>query len=398
VSVDAKAQRAAPGRPLEITARLASFGLFAVLPALIAVSFLRFQDDLGVVGFDFKGTLWEPAEAILAGRSPYPPPLAAAIDDGNPAVYPPAVMLLVAPLTWLPWSAGVIVWSVLISAGCALGLWLLEVKDWRVYGVVLATEPLLFGLTYGNLTLLLVLGLAAAWRWRDRPVVTGAAVGALIVAKVFLWPIVIWLIATRRWRAALFSTVGAVAVVATSWALIGFDGLSDYPSLLRALSDVYAAHTQSLYALGVGLGLGSAGGYAFMLLGGAVLLAVTLVAAAKGGKDGDRRSFSASLLAAIALTPIAWIYYLALLIVPLAIYRPRLSWAWAVLPAFWVVPFLPGSGAPPKLCCAPPEVPEIVWRSLHTDPLLMPIVGNTILFAVAALIVLRGRSARFSRA
>ena len=61
----------------------------------------------------------------------------------------------------------------------------------------------------------------------------------------------------------------------------------------------------------------------------------------------------------------------------------------AVLPAFWIVPFLPGSGAPPKICCAPDGIPEIVWRSLHTEPLLMPIIGNTVLFGLTALIVLR---------
>ena len=65
------------------------FGLFAVLPGPDRCELPLYQHDLGVIGFDFRGTLWDPAEAILAGRSPYPPPEAGAIDDGNPAVYPP---------------------------------------------------------------------------------------------------------------------------------------------------------------------------------------------------------------------------------------------------------------------------------------------------------------------
>ena len=58
------------------------------------------------------------------------------------------------------------------------------------------------GLFYGNLTVLLVLPLALAWRYRDRARVVGLAVGVAVAAKLFVWPLVVWLLLTRRFRAA----------------------------------------------------------------------------------------------------------------------------------------------------------------------------------------------------
>src|SRR5438874_5045179 len=86
--------------------RLALITLVLVLLTAVLVGAIRGH----VLGFDFRGTLWDPGQAILSGRSPYPAPHAAALRTGNPAVYPPAIMLLVSPLTLLPWAAGVTIW------------------------------------------------------------------------------------------------------------------------------------------------------------------------------------------------------------------------------------------------------------------------------------------------
>jgi len=69
---------------------------------------------------------------------------------------------------------------------------------------------------------------------------------------------------------------------------------------------------------------------------GLCLLAVVAVVALRD--DGDRRAFSLAVVAAIALTPIVWLHYFALLVVPLALVRPTLSWAWLSMWVFWVTP------------------------------------------------------------
>ena len=69
---------------------------------------------------------------------------------------------------------------------------------------------------------------------------------------------------------------------------------------------------------------------------GLSLLAGVVVIARRD--DGDRRAFTLAIVAAIALTPIVWLHYFALLVVPLALARPRLSWAWALMWVFWLIP------------------------------------------------------------
>ncbi len=69
---------------------------------------------------------------------------------------------------------------------------------------------------------------------------------------------------------------------------------------------------------------------------GLSLLACVVVLARRG--EDERTTFSVALVAALALTPIVWIHYFAFLIVPLALAWPRLSWAWALLWPFWLLP------------------------------------------------------------
>ena len=54
------------------------------------------------IGFDFRGTLWEPARALLDGLPIYPEPTRENVVVGNPTVYPPVFILASIPLALLP--------------------------------------------------------------------------------------------------------------------------------------------------------------------------------------------------------------------------------------------------------------------------------------------------------
>ena len=69
-----------------------------------------------------------------------------------------------------------------------------------------------------------------------------------------------------------------------------------------------------------------------IVVGGALLLLAWRAAMSSGADptERDRRSLSLAVAAALVLTPILWLHYLVLLLVPLGLARPRLSPLWAV--------------------------------------------------------------------
>jgi len=284
------------------------------------------------VPYDFAIFL-RASEDVRAGDSPYVDP--GTISEGSPApyVYPPLLAIALIPATVLPDEvrgsspAGVLVSLLLIA--CVVGtLALLDVRDWRCYPVALLYPPTLENVEYGAVGPALALLVALGWRYRDRVWPVAASVGAAIALKVFVWPLLVWLAATKRSAAAVGAAVAAVGLALGSWAAIGFDGIADYPDLLRRLSDVEAENSYSAYAILVAIGVPS--GLAHVGVTGAAATLLVLAWRAARSADGDRRALTLALAAGFVLTPILWLHYLVLLVVPIALARPRLSVLWLV--------------------------------------------------------------------
>jgi hypothetical protein len=283
---------------------------------------------------------------VTNGDSPYPSAalLSTAGDHLDPEgirevfrfPYPAAAAVLLAPLGMLGFHTAAAVWSALLIASLLAALWILGVRDWRVLSVVVSSAPVISSVRLGTFTPVLILLLAVAWRWRNRRWWAGAALALAISLKLFVWPVVLWLVATRRYGAAIVS--GGLAAVFTlgAWAAIGFDGLRDYPELLRRLSDIVADRGFSLVALGTELGLPHVMATALPWIVGPALIAAVVLAARD--VDRDETAFSLAVVASIAFTPIVWLHYFALLVVPLAVSRPRFAWPWLLMWVFWLVP------------------------------------------------------------
>jgi hypothetical protein len=174
-------------------------------------------------------------------------------------------------------------------------------------------------------TLPLVLLVALTWRYRDRTATAGIALGIALALKFFLWPVLLWLAVVRRTTAAL---VAAALATASLLLLLPFTSIGDYLALLRNLSDTFDGLSYTLYALLVDLGAPSSLARAATLAAGAVVLALAW----------RRRSLGLFVGAALLLSPIVWRHFFALLVVPLALARPRFDWVWLVPLAFWFVP------------------------------------------------------------
>ncbi len=327
--------------------RVGEWFVFGFLPLLVFCWWLAFAmfDSAGDWAFDFR-QFWQGGNDVVNGVSPYPTPamLATAGDHLGPVgiqevfrfPYPAAAALAFAPFGALDLDVAAALWSGLLIVSLFAAVWILGVRDWRVMGVVIASAPVIAAVRIGTLTPILILLLAIAWRWRDRVWIAGSSLAMAISMKLFLWPLVVWLAATRRWAAAVITAGLALTLTFGAWAAIGFEGLAEYPDLVRTLSDVVADRGFSLVALGVEAGLPEAVAEALPWLIGLALLGCVVVVA--GRNDGDQPAFSVAIVASIALTPIVWQHYFALLVLPLALARPRLSAAWALLMAFWLVP------------------------------------------------------------
>ena len=320
--------------------RFASIAFCGVLPALVLISVFAAAVGDDSVAFDFRVFL-SAAHAVLHGESPYPSLAASDEVIGRSYVYPPLTALVSVPFTALPEEvAGLIVMALLAAAALAVP-WVIGVRDWRCYGVLLLWPPVISGIQTGSVTLAIALLAAVGWRFRDSSALASStAIGVTLAAKIFLWPLVVWLAATRRVGSAVSALAIGVGLLLASWAAIGFAGLVDYPSLLRRLQDAEGADSYTAYIVGLDLGLPSAVARAVWLAVGLAALASVVALARRGD---EQTAFVVAIVASLALTPIVWLHYFALLLVVVALARPSLGVIWFV-PLLMVV--TPGSGHP----------------------------------------------------
>jgi alpha-1,2-mannosyltransferase len=302
--------------------------LLATLPIVLIVFAVSLVHS-PTYGWDFRA-FYNAGRAYLEHRSPYPPNSLAALTSQENFVYPLPVAALFAPLALLPFKLALGLFVTFSAACILLTLRILGVRDSRCYAVALLGLPAQFAVELGTISPLLALGLALLWRFRDRRGVTAVALAALVVAKLFLWPLAIWLIATRRWRTVAAAAGLTVAAMLLSLPLGGLSisAYRDYPSLLHLLSAFESSFSLSLVSLARNLGLSLMESTLLAVaLGSALLVAVVV----HGRKANDLVAFRLAIAAAFVLSPIVWGHYFVLLLVPLALARPRLSIAWFAL-------------------------------------------------------------------
>jgi hypothetical protein len=240
-----------------------------------------------------------------------------------------------APLTLLSTSWAARVDALILLVLLAATLRVLDVRDWRVYGVVGLWAPAYVAVQSGNLTILLGFLVALAWRYRDRRWVPGLAIGAAVALKLFLWPLLVWLLAIRRFGA---TAVGAVLGVAGGLLLVlPFQSIGDYIRLLDNLRGVFGPESYNLIGFFAMSGAGST--HVAIVVQTCVGLAVLAIAFI-------RRSLTLAIAAALVLSPIVWTHYFVLLVIPLAIRWPRLAYAWFIPIVMFVCP---GTGSEVRL-------------------------------------------------
>jgi hypothetical protein len=304
---------------LRKTAELLCLGVVPVVALVLALAAYAGDDRLAL---DFHHELYRQADAVVDGRDAYEAP-GTDLSDRSNLLWPMAAVLPVVPFTALP--TGVADWlaTVLVLAALVGALWLLDVRDWRVYGVVLLWPATIEAIQTANASLPLTLLVALMWRYRDHALPAGLALGYGIAVKLFLWPIAVWLALVGRVRAAV---VAAVAAAASLLLLLPFIGIGEYARLLRRLAETFEHETYTVFALLADLGVPDTAARAVTVALGIGVLALAW----------RRGSLGLAIAAALVLSPIVWRHFFVLLLVPLALSRPRFDAVWLIPIGLWV--------------------------------------------------------------
>ena len=266
--------------------------------------------------------------------TPYPAITHAALRNQDQFIYPAPAALAMAPLALMPIGVAATIFIALNIAAVIGSLRLIGVRDWRCHALTFCSIATLQSVVLGTVTPLLMLGAALAWRYRGRWLISAGSVAALVVVKLFLAPLAVWLWITGRRQAALVSAGIAAVLTVAGWAAIGFHGFASYPRLLSTVSDMEQQKGFSLVALTSALGLGTGPGRVLALVIPAALCVVAW--RLRTSEGGDRKAFSLMVVAGLALSPIIWLNYFMLLLLPLGLRRPTLSPMWLVVLTPWI--------------------------------------------------------------
>lgn len=312
------------------------FGLLPLAVTAYIVLMLMSQPHRFWVAIDFRNAYWVAGHRLLDGGNPYAW-TAAEIRSGAAFVYPALSAVAFVPFALIP---HVLASDIFMFVCMALGwvtLRVLDVRDWRVYSVLLMWTPFVAGWQTGNETLLLGLMIALAWRHRDRPWAAAVLTAAAISLKPFVWPLGLWLLATRRWRAFARTLICGLAFNLVAWSLVGFNQISTY---------LHASSLDTHYAWRGGYGVLAlvgrlGGGYQLalliMVLASATLMAGVLYLGVHRRRDAAALALTVVLM--LIASPLVWSHYFVLVLVPLAVCRPRFGW-------LWLIPVLTWAGLP----------------------------------------------------
>jgi hypothetical protein len=177
---------------------------------------------------------WAAGSLSLAGQNPYDPALMLAVErsagyTGDRALMmlnPPPVLTFVMPFSLLPYPQAAALWLLLHTAAllwsCTI-LWDLagapKHKRWVAYVCGVVFVPTLMTLLLGQISIVLLLGLALFLRfWRDgRMIAAGASTTLLLVKPHIVYlvgvALIAWWLRHRDWRIMLGVALGGIGVL-----------------------------------------------------------------------------------------------------------------------------------------------------------------------------------------
>lgn len=244
-------------------------------------------------------------------------------------LYAPPLGIAVAPLTMLGLDDAVLAWFFIHIVAMALACVLMPVRTGirlATFGVAALSFAVTRDLVLGNVSVVLLLPLAAAWRWLDQPLGSIAQAIAMSV-RPMLGVLLVWQLLRRRWRAVAWTVGAGVVLIALTLPVVGLDGYREYLTMLGNLSGVSGVEfNYDISSTLLGWGATEALATFALLAGYVIAIAAILISLRRDREVG----FMVTVMASLLLSPLLWDHYLVMLILPAAFLAER-GRAWGLL-------------------------------------------------------------------
>jgi hypothetical protein len=248
----------------------------------------------------------------------------------QPFISPPPLAWLVTPLLALPFTAALVVWTLLLLAALVLTWHLLAPPDRLVKAAHLALWlglfPVAFGVMVGQPGALIAAVVATSW-WlmtRGRPVWAGLVLSLVVIKPQLALLVPICLLAAGHAKTFGAWFVASVFIGLVALALLGPDGVARYRDVV-AQTQSPAWDITRRYAISGPLGLG-------LLLNATQVLVVivTLLVAWRHRHGGAEVPMAAGIIGSLLFTPyLGFQDFLMLVVAGWLLLRTRLN-AWQV--------------------------------------------------------------------
>lgn len=255
-------------------------------------------------------------------------------------LYPPPLGIAFEPFAGLDAASGAVLWYLFKVGALGLAAALMPVRATTrllAFGLTALGFAAARDLTMGNVSTLLLVPLAAGWRWLDRPVGSVALALATSV-RATMGTFLLWFAVRRAWRPLGWMIASGLATIVLTLPFVGLDGYGDYIAMLGNVSGTgNLGQNRHVTALAMALGLDSSRWW--LLVVPSLVLAVSAVALST--RRDAATGYMVTAAATLLLAPLMWDHYLALLMLPAAflfergrrwgLLLPLCSWAPAPL-------------------------------------------------------------------
>jgi alpha-1,2-mannosyltransferase len=295
-------------RPLAAVYALSAAGCCAVAAsahaALVDLHVYRLGGDVVLHGGDLYGVRW--------ARLPF--------------TYPPFAAVAFAPVAGLPWPLAaallLVASAIALPATFYLALRLAPFPSWlqradaarlalAVAAAAIWLEPVRSTLSYGQINLLLSVAIVADLALPDSARFKGAAIGVAAGVKLTPAIFVLYLLVTRRYRAAGVAAATFAATIAIGYAVLPA-GSARYWDLtfLRSqrVSPVQNDTNQSLLGA-IARDIGRVPGPAWLLVVAAVAVAGLWLAARAHRRGDEAIGFGLCAITGLLVSPISWTHH-----------------------------------------------------------------------------------------